>query len=395
MDARDDSLGSAMAPVEMRGLAFANVSTMLVLTGAIASLYGPLLITIAKTFQLSLPQAGVVVSVHFVGALAGVPVGWITMKHLKGSAVVGLTLACFAFGTLDVALVSSWALFLAGVFVVGMGFGGLDYTLNTLLVRTALAGRARRLSVANAGYGVGAVLGPLLVVLVQPRNYPILFGGAAALAVLLSTMNRGIIAPPPTLADRQHELKTLHLNRRSILVTFIIAYVLYVAAESSASGWIAPQLHREGHGASLGSLITGGFWLGLALGRIVGGLLHRRFADRALVLASLATAIFCAGLALNVPAAPFVYPILGLALASVYPMGLVWYTTLCPHDRDGLSLIIFFMMAGGVLGPGAESLMVSLFGIHAVPVVIMTLLVSDLIAFASARRFRTNVTRPS
>jgi hypothetical protein len=81
------------------------------------------------------------------------------------------------------------------------------------------------------------------------------------------------------------------------------------------------------------------------------------------------------------------YPLLGLAFASVYPMGLIWYTRLCPHDRNGLALIILCMMIGGIVGPGAESLMVSLAGVHAVPLVILVLVALDLVAFASASRF--------
>jgi hypothetical protein len=79
---------------------------------------------------------------------------------------------------------------------------------------------------------------------------------------------------------------------------------------------------------------------------------------------------------------------MGLSLASVYPMGLIWYTVLCPHDSDGLALIILFMMAGGVLGPGGESLMVSLVGIHVVPYVVAAFAALDVGAFSLALRFK-------
>ena len=58
-------------------------------------------------------------------------------------------------------------------------------------------------------------------------------------------------------------------------------------------------------------------------------------------------------------AAPYAYPVMGMVIASVYPMGLIWYTVLIPHDGDGLALIILCMMIGGVIGPAAQSLMVS------------------------------------
>jgi uncharacterized membrane protein len=69
-------------------------------------------------------------------------------------------------------------------------------------------------------------------------------------------------------------------------------------------------------------------------------------------------------------------------------MGLIWYTVLCPHDSDGLAVMILFMMVGGVIGPGAESLMVATFGIHVVPTVIAAFALLDLAVFASALRFK-------
>jgi hypothetical protein len=69
-------------------------------------------------------------------------------------------------------------------------------------------------------------------------------------------------------------------------------------------------------------------------------------------------------------------------------MGLIWYTTLCPHDSDGLSLLIVLLMVGGVAGPGIVSLLVSHFGVHAVPLALASFAALDLVLFSSARRFR-------
>jgi len=202
---------------------------------------------------------------------------------------------------------------------------------------------------------------------VHPKNFPLLFGGVAVFAVVLSTLNRGIVAPPLSADAMAQERLAYSRERRPILVTFIIAYVLYTAAETSTSGWIASQLHREGFATSVGSLATGGFWLAMAFGRSMGGPLYKRFSDKSLVLAGLASCIVLSVAAYSHSVAPYVYPLIGLVLASVYPMGLIWYTVLCPHDSNGLALIILFLMGGGIIGPAVESLMVATYGIHAVP----------------------------
>ena len=379
--------------VVIQPLAFANMTTMFILIGAIASLYGPLLIRFSHKFQISLPAAGVVISVHFVGALFGVPIGWLGVKRVAGKVAIVASLLALALGVAGVATADSWTLLLVSVFFVGFGFGALDFTVNTLLARTAIKRRPHRLSLANAGYAIGAVVGPFLVIILHPHNYPILFGAMAVIAVLLTFNNRGIIAPPVRVEHHEHREVMGRTQRRAILLTFIVAYILYVACESSASGWIASHLNRVGYTASIGSVITAGFWLGLAAGRVIGGPLHKRFSHKLLVLAGLSLAIVISASALSDGLAPYAYPILGVVLASVYPMGLIWYTLLCPDDGNGLALIILCMMSGGIFGPAAQSVMVAHFGIHAVPIVIASFAMLALAAFGSALRFSAPLAR--
>src|ERR1039458_4500984 len=143
--------------VSFRPFAFASSTTIFILIGATSSLYGPLLISFSHKFHISLPEAGLVLSIHFVGALFGVPLGWLAVKRFPGKAALTGALLLMAAGATGVALFHSWSMFLVCVFIVGLGFGVLDFSLNTLMARTAFKGRAHRMSLSNAGYGVGAV----------------------------------------------------------------------------------------------------------------------------------------------------------------------------------------------------------------------------------------------
>ena len=55
--------------------------------------------------------------------------------------------------------------------------------------------------------------------------------------------------------------------------------VFYVALETAASGWMSSQLQRGGFSTSVGSFITAAFWMGMTIGRSLGGPLHRIFND--------------------------------------------------------------------------------------------------------------------
>ncbi|MHB1571506.1 MAG: MFS transporter, partial [Solirubrobacteraceae bacterium] len=258
-----------------------------------------------------------------------------------------------------------------------------DVLLNSLLVRTASTGRAHRVSVANAGYGVGSVIGPILVILARPSHYPLLLAAVGLGALALTVSTRGVRAPVLTASYQ----RVADPRRRAKLTTFVLAYVLYVATEASLSAWIAPQVHRIGFSEAVGAADTAGFWLGLAVGRFAAGPAHRMASPRRLVLVGLATTVTLCLLARADVLAPIVYPLSGISMALVYPMGLIWFIDLSPRDNDGLALMILLMMAGGVIGPALTSVAVSVGGIRMVPFSAATWALADLVVFASARRF--------
>ena len=400
-------------------LSVSGAAATFALMGAIAAVYGPLLATISHRYRVTLPVAGLTLTVHFVGALVGVVSAMYLVRRIQGRHLLASSLLSMCAGGVIVATVDSWPLFLLGVAVVGLGFGGLDFGLNHLLARTKAAGRASRLSVVNAAYGVGAVAGPLLVDWLTAERYTDLFGGFAVVAAVLSVFSRGLSAPPT--ARRASEplgskatvgsatvgaatdgaatvgasapsgraapsgiARLLGVDRRALLGIFFLAYVLYVSAETSTSGWLASQLHASGYSVAVGSLVTAGFWGGMAIGRVVAAPLHLKVTEQSFVLCGLAISTALALAASSAKVALVVYPVDGLALAAVFPMGLAWYTQLEPRSANGISFLLLGTMAGGVVGPGLESIAVSAFGIRAVPFVLAALTFADLVAFAAA-----------
>jgi len=384
----ESTSSQATTQVELTTPAFANLTGVFILAGATSSLFGPLLVTFSHHFSVSLGTAGETLSVYFVGALFGVLPGWWGLKHSTGRRVLTASLVAVAAGTLASSLAHSWNVFLVSLFVLGLGIGSLDMCLNVLLSRTAEEGRAHRLSFVNAGYGLGAVICPLIIVLAHPRNFPGVFMGIAVVAILLSTFNRGVHAPPQRAEVLQSQISAHKAHRLPILLSFVAAYVFYVALETAASGWMSSQLQRGGFSTSVGSFITAAFWMGMTIGRSLGGPLHRIFSDSKLVLGGLVLAIGLDLSATSNHVALVSYPVLGLILASVFPMGLLWYTRLLPHDSDGITIILFAMMAGGVIGPGGVSLLVSHFGVHVIPFAFANLAVVDLAIFTSILRFQ-------
>ena len=76
----------------------------------------------------------------------------------------------------------------------------------------------------------------------------------------------------------------------------------------------------------------------------------------------------------------------GLALAPIFPTGIVWLARLRPGDARATSWLFPAAMLGGALGPGAIGLLIIPLGVAIVPVMLVTLAAGTLIAFLAAAR---------
>lgn len=363
--------------------AFAGATLALGLVGGIVAAYGTILLGIAHHFALSVPTAGVTLSVNFAGAVLGVLACWWSMGRVDGGRVFALALGVLGAGLVLAAAAPDWGAFLAAVLVAGAGFGAVDFAVVALVSRTEPGDRAAKLSVSGAGWGFGAVAGPLFIVIVRPQHYQLFLAVAAASAIALIAATRTVRAPVPRPFVAGHRTHGSH----RVLPVFVVALGSYVAFETAVAGWLATQLHGWGYAATVGSAVTAGFWAGLAFGRLGAGRLTARWSARRLVIGGLVVAIALLMGASNRELAPWMYPLLGFAIASVFPLGMHWFTELRPHDVNGVGWLILVDMVGGAVGSGSENVGVALYGLRVVPFVAAGFAVVCLVVFTRALRF--------
>ncbi len=141
------------------GLLFAGVATF-VLMGAGQSLYGPALPAFSRQFGVTVAEAGVLISAHWVGCFVGVAImylrgGGITPRH---------SLAFMALGSAGIAALAGWWLTVLAAAVFGVGYGMATAVFNPRVL-TAFGDRGpSMLSLLNATFGVGAIAAPLIFV---------------------------------------------------------------------------------------------------------------------------------------------------------------------------------------------------------------------------------------
>jgi FHS family glucose/mannose:H+ symporter-like MFS transporter len=347
--------------------------------GVVVAAYGPLLEHLTRRFGVTLPVAGATISVHFTGALIGVFVAMQAMERLPSRLPVMVATGVVGAGAVAVSVAPTWATFVAAVFVLGLGFGMLVLGLNQIVAYSEGRRRAALLSALNSAYSAGAVAGPLLVATFAVEHFSLVWLAAAAVALALIPFARGIAGRLPVSAGRP--------GRPELLVLiFVAAFVLYVGVENGIGGWMTSHLESTGVRSRDAATYTSGFWLALVTGRLLMTLVPSKVPESAIVLTASAVAAVSL-LAASIGAiAPWAYLVTGLAIAPVFPTGIVWLAKLRPGDSRATSWLYPAASIGGIAGPGAIGLVIAGFGIGWAPVVLGIVAAGMLLAFGIVRR---------
>ena len=122
-----------------------------------------MLLRIGEEFALSNTLMGSLVSVHGLAMIAGsLLCGRLADRHNKRSVTL-LGVLIFCIGGILICLCRGIALYLTGLFCLGMGYGTVQVPLATGASETFPASGSRIISIAQASFSLGAVLSPLLM----------------------------------------------------------------------------------------------------------------------------------------------------------------------------------------------------------------------------------------
>ncbi len=372
-------MNPAGAEVRLNLTALSAVGASFLLMGALVASYGPLLEHLTGRFHVSLAVAGSVISVHAAGALVGVVTSVRAMERMDGRTWIGGALVSTAAGCAGVALAPNWPLVLASAFIIGVGFGALDLGLNQLVAHSVGARRTALLNLLNGAFALGAVAAPILVSAFGDRHLAVLYSAAGAMALGLIIPSRRIRGRLPVAARAQ--------PRRAfspLLAMFALAYVFYVGTEIGIGGWMPSHLEALGLGSGRAAAVTSGFWLAVAVGRLLVATIPDRVPQQAIVLTASGVTVLSLMAANFRAAAPFAYVLTGLAIAPIWSTGLVWLARLRPGDSRATAWLFPASMLGGVLIPGGIGLVIGRFGIGWTPAALAAVAACSFAGFLAA-----------
>lgn len=343
-----------------------------VLIGVLQALYGPSIPALREEFGLSPSAAGLALSAHFVGGVAGVLLFDRLYGRIGNRRLLGVSYLLMAVGAAGFALAQSWPVALAAALLAGLGFGGIDYGLNQLFAVGFGHRSTAMLNVLNAHFGVGAILGPALIGVVGAEHYPAVFLGFALANLPLLLCLRGVrdrVSPPAGVVP-ESGAGVLRRSLGSVLAVFVALYVLHVGIEAGVGGWEPTHLETVGYGAGAAATATSVYWLMMTVGRFLVAPLALRFSAQAIITVSCAGMTVCLLLAAVPALAPYAYAGVGLFIAPIFPTGLPWLHRAAPGARRAGAVVIAASMAGGVAAGPALGKAIEWSGIRAVPLLL-------------------------
>ncbi|WP_260327364.1 MFS transporter [Streptomyces sp. TLI_185] len=345
------------------------------------ALYGPAVPGLRAEFGLAPSGAGLGLSLHFTGGVAGVLAFNAIHSRISNRALLAASYGLMALGGAGFALAPDWPLALAAAFLGGLGFGGIDYGLNQLFAVGFGDRSTAMLNVLNAHFGIGAVLGPAVVAWLGPDAYAYAFGACAVLAAALVPLgSSGVCTRPVEPSEKQQQPPSPGGRLPRILVGFLALYILNVGVEAGVGGWEPTHLETVGYSATVAASATSVYWLMMTAGRFLVVPITLRYSPERILTICAAGMTVCLLLARVKGVAPVAYAGVGLFIAPVFPTGLPWLNRALPQARRAGAWVIAASMIGGVAAPPLLGAGIEASGIHAVPWLLTGLSAASLAA---------------
>lgn len=316
---------------------------------------GPFLPQISHATRLPIERAGLIVSAASAGYFVSLLIAGEIHQRLSARKILVGAMVLFTAGLTGLAAAPGLAGLLCAGAVLGLANGGIDVGANALIVALNRDRVASALNYLHVLFGVGALLGPLIVSAAFLGRVPYwcVFGGGglicAAIAFRLGVTQAIEVQTVPMLGNGTGFMPMLS---RPLIWAISGVMFLFDGAEIGIGAWLFLYLRTAG---ALGPLLASSgvslYWLGLVCGRAFGGRFGHRvalpqFTALASALSAAALVILIAAPAAGALAAPAVF-LIGFGYGPVFPNMIAVGAARFPAEVGRMTSIV---VAGGALG---------------------------------------------
>ena len=262
--------------------------------GLVLIMLGSILPEMKADYALSYQVGGALLSVQSVGyVLAGLLAGYLPfILGIKVSFILIQLSVTLGFIMLLISGNPVWLLI--SMFLIGIGKGDIT-NYNNLLMNIYSEGNAGPLNILHACFAAGAVIAPLIAMVVAGWQPAVIIGCICCAASLVFLLPAGFsdkdleTTDSPDAADAGNSGKKKvdygFVKEKLFWVTVIICF-FYQAVKASFMGWMTSFLiETEVMAESLAQFTTSVLWMALMAGRLLCSVAARKFSPRSMILA--------------------------------------------------------------------------------------------------------------
>jgi fucose permease len=370
------------APLKLNNLSISSGIAIFAIMGGFTSSYGVMVPFFREKFGLSLGQSGIIFFIHGLTALVGVALGTFTVSKFKASLVGGLGVPVMGFGALLIGYASNWNITLLGVGIVGVGFGACDATISQFLSRGGSAKAVRLVNILNAGFAIGAVIGPILIAWSVPDDFNLLLLIWAFVFFIIGYL---FISNTKGYLKRDHS-KVKPDGHRFVFSMLLSGICFYVGVEVGATGWIPTYMIDKNYSAQIGASALAIFFLSLAAGRIVILPLVKKFSPTEIVITSCVLIIISISFIGFTNFSLIGFAIMGFVCGPVFPTAMVWAVRINPGDPRTAGFMMFAAILGATISPSLMGLIMDSTGTSIFPWLLMVPALLTFLVYAIAAR---------
>jgi FHS family glucose/mannose:H+ symporter-like MFS transporter len=265
---------------------FFTLGMTYIATGIVSTLPSASLIRLASNTHVSLQVAGGIFTVSAFGFLLGAILAGTLTRFMKPKYLLAFGLFLLASGSLATALTDSFPVLLISQGFKGLGFGFIDIALNTIATIAFRETLSEKLNNIHGMYGVGALLGPLLLAFgLQFFNslpFAYLFGMLVSVLTIILILTQ-YIPDLPRVAKSEQSDKTASRRelravlRQGLLWSMALQISIYACAEVGFGNWLVTAVSESAHiSLALAAPVATAFFIGLTAGRLGGAQLLKR-----------------------------------------------------------------------------------------------------------------------
>jgi fucose permease len=284
--------------------------------------------SIRATFGVPVGHLGVLLIAAMLGYLvSSFCAGWLVLSLGVGP-VLAWSSVLMVVNSWGYALASTWPVMAVCAVVAGLGAGAIDAGINAFAASRFSPGTVSWL---HASYGVGAMLGPLLMTATLTSGlgwrwgYGLLGLALAAMAAVFAlTLDLWKVPPAGKLSEPQSQSLVATLAHPPVWPG-VLLFFAYTGLEVTAGQWTYTLLtEARGVAPAMAGAAVAAYWASLTVGRLIAGAIAPRVPARTLISGALGLApiggviIWLAeGGALGVLTGVVT---LGIAMAPIYPL---------------------------------------------------------------------------